>query len=64
MVFHAVDEQFITHPFQKRRELGEVIGCGDLADFPVVLGTGADLVKEQLVGIGEIGAETFVPLDD
>ena len=61
---HTLDEQLIKHPFEVRGKVLEGVGPRRLGHLVRVLGRGSDLVEEELIGLGEIGAEALVELFD
>src|SRR5690606_41108572 len=57
--FHAVDKEFIEYALQISRKIGQVIGSGGFDNCFVAFRTGADLVEEQLIGLGEVCADAL-----
>ena len=64
LVVHALDEQFLEHLFKVRGKVLEGVGPRRLGHLVRVRGRGSDLVEEELIGRGEVGAEPFVELFD
>ena len=64
IALHSRDEQLVQNEIQISGEVREAVGAGGIRDVLVPFRRSADLVEEQLIRLGEVGAETLVEAVD